>query len=727
MYYGRKIDNEDEVIYQLLKEHLENVANLCNKFMKNITSGQVGLFIGLLHDIGKYSEDFQRRLKGENIKVGHALAGAKFAEAKYEESKGTNPIYRLLAHVISGHHRGLEDFGTPAQGLCKKLKEEIAECEAWKEEIKEVPIIKPMDMKMKLRMETLGFSLQFYTRFLFSCLVDADRIDAQNFPNQEATRLMSGHATVDELKERFELHMSKLKSKAKKSEINSIRNQILNSCIDKAKYEKGFFSLTVPTGGGKTLSSLAFALNHAILNGHDRIIYTIPFTSIIEQNAQVFSQILGRENVLEHHSNFENPFTTQEETLKLKIAQENWHEPVIVTTNVQFFETLFSHKASKVRKLHNIANSIIILDEVQSIPNKYIEPCMCALNELVVNYGCTVVLCSATQPEFDKNNIFKETVKIQEIIDDTNKLFKALRRTTEHYIGDKDINEIASQIKGQNQVLCIVNTKRHARDIYDLLSKEDNVFHLSTNMYPLHRQETLKKIRELLLAGLPCKVISTQLIEAGVDIDFPVVYRAMAGIDSIVQAAGRCNREGKLETGHVYVFRPEEKYIGKEYLALTAELGRMIVEATPRFLDLSSISQYFYNLFGAGTNLDVAGILEACQKACQNPTNLSFEFETMSDHFKFIENQGYTLVIEANEEVTKLLESIKFTKTIGGALKKLATYSINVKRYELEQLDELGAIKCIEDRILVLTSKSLYDEKLGLAIRTPEEDFEYVI
>ena len=729
-YYGRSEEIEGEIIYQLLIEHLNNVANICGQFVGQVSDEKIGIFLGYMHDIGKYSEDFQRRIRGENIKVAHADAGAKVAEKIYQQLNRMNPIYRLLVYVIYGHHSGLANYGTPAKGLCKNLKEEGCDCRAWEKEIKGIPELSPKDIKLRLResKQSMGFTLQFYTRYLLSCLVDADRIDAQNFPYEEATLWMKQTTSLQELKEKYERYMASLHGKAKPSKLNSIRNEILNSCLTKAQGRRGFYSLTVPTGGGKTLSSLGFALYHAVANEQKRVIYTIPFTSIIEQNAEVFARVLGRNNVVEHHSNYENPYKTKEELLKFQLAQENWYEPIIVTTNVQFFETLFSNKPSKVRKLHNISNSIIILDEIQSIPNKYIKPCLAALNELVINYDCTIVLCSATQPEYDKNKLFLEEVKIEEIIDDPQKLFKELRRTKEYYIGHQTIEDLAERLQSEEQALCIVNTKKHAKDLFEMLGQEDNHFHLSTHMYPVHRKEVISQIKELLQEGMPCKVISTQLIEAGVDIDFPKVYRSLSGIDSIVQAGGRCNREGKLEQGEVYVFKPEEKYIGKEYLALTAAIGEMCIGVQEDFLGLESISHYFSQLFDITTQkLDAYNVLGICEASLENPKDIRIAFEDLADNFKFIQNEGYPIIIPDTEQVEILLDQIKYSKNPKGLLRKLAPYTVTVKKYELDALKEYGALNIIEGNLLVLNDLNFYDHKLGLVITLKEDDFEYVI
>lgn len=292
---------------------------------------------------------------------------------------------------------------------------------------------------------------------------------------------------------------------------------------------------------------MAFALDHAVTHNLSRVIYAIPFTSIIEQNAKIFQDILGRDEVLEHHCNFKESDDLEDVAYNSRrgLATENWDAPVVVTTNVQFFESLFHNKPSRCRKLHNIARSVIILDEAQAIPTEYMEPCLAALRELVEHYGCTIVLCTATQPALDdKSSLRMALPKIEEIVDDSKHLYEALQRTTVSFVGKLTDDELAVRLEEENQVLSIVSTKPQARALFELLQGHDGVFHLSTNMYPQHRRRVLDEIRTRLKQNKTCRVISTSLVEAGVDLDFPVVYRAMAGLDSIAQAAGRCNREG---------------------------------------------------------------------------------------------------------------------------------------------------------------------------------------
>lgn len=750
-YYGRKITEGDVETYQPLYEHLENTAEWCKNFVGAFSDGAIGDFMGRYHDIGKYSLPFQQRVRGEKVTVGHARAGALECEALYRKSDGQNFLYRLIGMAICGHHSGLMDYGSPEGGYCRKMAhaEEVEAYAAWKVEGPESGVLDftqwglrlpesaeeiDKEKQAKEEQELLGFLLQLYGRFLFSALVDADRIDAQNFPHGEASRWMKKCASIAMLKNRFDLHMDKLRNKAKATELNAVRSVILRDCLAAASGEQGFYSLTVPTGGGKTLSSMAFALTHALQNRQERVIYAIPFTTITEQNAAVFTEIFGQEHVLEHHSNFELPGREadderpmSEKLLRFKLARENWYEPIVVTTNVQFFETLFSNRPGKVRKLHHIANSVIILDEAQSIPSIYIKPCMAALHELVANYHCTVVFCTATQPEFDRNSLFTSRVYIKEIMNDIPALFQKLRRTRESFLGRQTIAEIAERMASERQSLCIVNTKKHARDLFGALKGQEGVFHLSTNLYPKHRKEVLAVVRERLLQGLPCTVVSTQLIEAGIDIDFPVVFRAVAGIDSIVQAAGRCNREGKLGEGHVYVFEPEDAYKGKGYLARTAAIGALTMNRHEEFLDNAAVRDYFSQLFDFERDkTDVKNILEICAAIVEYPDDIHIPYERISKAFKLIENEGYAIVIPRDEKARTLLKQAEYAKHLGGILRQLSQYTVNVKPYELERLEESGAVSIVAESIAVLADENLYDADSGLILATTD-NFDYII
>lgn len=730
-YYGRKTVNDSGIEeYQLLADHLRNVAALAKQYASDFTNPVIGEIEGLLHDIGKYSEDFQKRIRSENIKTDHSSAGAYIA--KELAIKGCNPFYGLLSYSIAGHHSGLLDYGNPAYlGSCLCYRFEKCDPEQfsqWSNEIKNIPDLKSDDIHLNMKRETLGFSLAMYTRFLFSCLVDADRTDAAEFAGEKIKKSV---LTIPKMREIFQKYMDQfLIAKSNDNQINRIRKEIFQNCMKAAFGECGIYTLSVPTGGGKTLASLAFALLHAEENNCRRIIYSIPFTSIIEQNAAVYSEIFGRENVLEHHSNFINPFHEEDEQNEIqKQATENWNMPLIVTTNVQLFESLFSNKPSRLRKLHNIAGSVIILDEAQAIPSEYVKPCTAALEELVLNYGCSIVLCTATQPCFEKNKLFSVDIKVKEIISNPVELETIMKRVKAVIAGKLSLDVLSERIKEHEQILCIVNTKRHAYDLFKKLNDE-NVFHLSTNMYPLHRQAVIKEIKRKLIAEEPCKVVSTQLIEAGVDIDFPIVYRSLSGIDSIIQAAGRCNREGKQDKyGNVIVFEPEQEYLGQGYLKLTADLARIIITNYDDILSHGSVEAYFKSLYDVRReNLDKAYIIRKCEEALINldiPIP-QFEFETMSNDFKFINENGTPVIIPCCDEAKELLEQAKYAKGIERISRVLSKYSVNVRDHVLKTLNEEGVISSVADTFLVLNDLSYYDQKLGL-LKTNNDYFNYIV
>ena len=555
-YAHSKLDAPKEH-WQLLDEHLQNVAIRAAAFAAVFGAGEWGKTAGFLHDAGKATRQFLQRLEGKPVRVNHSLCGARHAQ----EQGGIFGI--LLSYVIAGHHGGLPDGGLQEGQLHHRLKHERLP-----EDVSPPAVdIRPDTLKPPFTShpEHPGFSLSFFTRMIFSCLTDADFLDTEAFCTPEKASARNGHPATGlvALRDALNTHLNAVERKALPSRVNDIRKTVLHDCRARASEPLGLFSLTVPTGGGKTLSSMAFALDHAVTHGLRRVIYAIPFTSIIEQNAKVFSDVFGQDNVLEHHCNYKSKDEPEEHGYDKwrGLAAENWDAPVVVTTNVQFFESLFSNRPSRCRKLHNIARSVIVLDEAQAIPTEYLEPCLCALKELVGQYGCTVVLCTATQPAVDDASL-PEKVRlhhVREIIADPQRLYTDLKRTEVTLAGKLTDAALAARLDGHEQVLCIVGTKPQAQAVFTLLQEREGAFHLSTNMYPEHRRRVLGTIRQRLADRLPCRVVSTSLIEAGVDVDFPVVYRAMAGLDSIAQAAGRCNREGGLpEPGRVVVYEPEK-------------------------------------------------------------------------------------------------------------------------------------------------------------------------
>ncbi len=540
---------------QTLKDHLENVSRYAECFANDFDAGEIGALLGLVHDFGKYQAKFQERIRNKSVKVDHASAGAKVLADTFLE------MGWLHGMVVAGHHTGLKDSGngnnmgdTTYAARMNNYQGETIDFE------KEITLPSSLILKkFNYDRENWSFAFATYFKMLFSCLVDADWTDTEEYVTDVKREGIS--YTIDELLRKVNAGIPVNNG----SPLNNIRAEILQDCRLAAKSEQGLFTLTVPTGGGKTLSSLAFALEHARKNNLKRVIYVIPYTSIIEQNADVIARILGAEYVLEHHSQVEDieDDVNRDDDIKnnlqkkMKWASENWDIPVILTTNVQFFESFFSNKPSKTRKLHNIAKSVVIFDEAQMLPRELLSPSMFAISELVSNYNVTAVLCSATQPAISRYKYQK--LKLREIISDPQGLAEKLKRVNFEDVGKKKDEEILEIFIENPQAMCIVNSRKHAYALYTLVVEDgrlESVYHLSTLMHANHRREVLKEVRKRLDNQENVILIATSLVEAGVDIDFPLVLRSIAGIDNIIQAGGRANREGKLEKGRVLIFEP---------------------------------------------------------------------------------------------------------------------------------------------------------------------------
>lgn len=647
---------------QSVREHLQQVAELAASFAGKINSYNVGKLIGLLHDFGKYSYAFQCYIqsatelinpdeddyvdaKGLKGKIDHSTAGAQLVWQLLKKfgSVGQGELCgQILALCIASHHSGLIDILSVderevfANRMNKPDGEvHLQEClqtaeQDILEQIKQLAdqnLVKELfgNLRSFVNFNVLStidyFNLGFFTRFLFSCLIDADRLNSAEFedPARLAERLKhSGPVPWQIAIDRVEQHLAGLDVR---NYVDELRREISDNCKNNAYKPQGIYTLTVPTGGGKTYASLRYALHHAQHHGLERIIYVIPYTSIIDQNARVIREVLEREQdvrpwVLEHHSNLE----PEQQTWQSKLVSENWDAPVVLTTMVQLLETLFSGGTRSVRRLHQLANSILIFDEIQTLPVNCVHLFCNAMNFLVSRCNSTVVLCTATQPLL---NQLKSPDKGQLVIPDGNELagdfeqhftllnrVEILNRVRPGGWNAQDITELAiTQFQQTGSCLVIVNTKAWAQELYQRCSGQvDNkqLFHLSTNQCPAHRKSLLAEIRERLESGLPVLCISTQLIEAGVDVDFFCVIRFLAGLDSIAQAAGRCNRNGKLQDtqgnpvkGQVFIVNPDKEStdllpdieIGK------AKAERVLTEGFQDMLAPAAMKQYFRYYF----------------------------------------------------------------------------------------------------------------------------------
>lgn len=687
---------------QSIEAHLKGTGELAETFAAEFGAAANGKLCGLAHDIGKYSDEFQLRLRGGK-KVDHATAGAIECfkiKAAFE------------AVCVIGHHSGLPNVGhkdadtTESQTFFgRKLRAEQGGIPDYRKNWNG-HIALPQDY---FRPSGRGFATAFYIRMLYSCLVDADYIDTETFMNGDAGR--GNYEPLSALCDKLTAYISKWNNPTR--EIDILRQKILNSCIEKASAPRGIFSLTVPTGGGKTVASMAFALNHAVANSMKRIIYVIPYTSIIEQNAKVFRDILGQENVVEHHSSVSYELSENADELEYRsaLATENWDAPVIVTTAVQFFESLYANRSSKCRKLHNIANSVIIFDEAQMIPSNNLRPCVAAIAELVRAYNATAVLCTATQPAIDEMLLeYSKKESVVELCPDVDGMFEKFRRTSFEKEGRLTTDELVSRLESQQQVLCIVNTRKFAQEVYEALPSEGR-FHLSTLMCPVHRKQKLDEIRERLKSGKTCRVVSTSLIEAGVDVDFPRVFREMAGLDSILQAAGRCNREGKrsAESSIVTVFESENKV--NKLIAVNRDAAEETVRDWTQPNTTSTIERYFKAYRDFLRNDDKSGVIAASEKGI---SGCGLPFEWIAKEFKLIDQNTFTVYISVGEG-KELISRLREGERSRELYRKAGMYSISIYENHFNALINAGAAEPFGDDAAILTDLSLYSDEKGLA------------
>jgi len=705
-------------------------AKKASFFAKHFGKSETAFICGLLHDIGKYSDEFQDRIKNDGKLCDHSSAGAKVL-------KSISPAMgNLLGYVITGHHAGLLNGGgwgavSGDGSLQGRLKKEVPDFSAYRNEITAdmfppmISIARQLADSKPLDERDQGFSFSFLVRMIFSCLVDADFIDTEEFMNEGRVPrgLICDFVGLQDKIIRKTSEFDTIR------DINKKRREILEQCLGKAEGGKGVYKLSVPTGSGKTISSMAFALKHIRHNPSlRRIIYVIPFMSIIEQNAKVFSDILGERYVLEHHSNYDFDQNDEQNYNIKKLSAENWDIPIVVTTNVQFFESIYGNRSSKLRKLHNMANSVIILDEVQMLPVEYLIPCAKALEELVNNYNCSVVLCSATQPEVER--FMSEKIKVKEICSNIAEMYEFFNKTKVKFIGNKTADELVSRLQGLDQCLLIVNTKKQARKIYEKLEKaygQEGIFHLSTYMCPAHRFEKIEEIRKRLDDKAKCIVVSTSLIEAGVDIDFPVVYRAMCGLDSIIQAAGRCNRERRNDLAYVYVFdfTDAEYEISKStpfgnYLSQRQSITEIVSSKYEDVTRPEAIKEYFDILFNNASvsELDKKHIVKRLNEGFDktSPMDFNFDFEDIARDFKMIEDNDYSVIVKYNDDAKSKINELVYGYYTRDKLRSVQKYTVNLSVHEYNKLRDIKAINGLGEKVGFLVSKEDYSDEIGIII-----------
>jgi len=733
VYYAHSGKLEDLSDGQTLIAHLSKVSEIAEQNARWFGANELAKYAGLLHDLGKYCPEFRSRLQGGKIRVDHATAGAQVASVRWQL------MGKLLAYCIAGHHAGLAngiDEGQKRSTLDDRLKlkpgKDIPHLDLiWEQEIKLPTQLIPPALKPHKAWQ--GFQLAFLTRMIFSCLIDADRKDTNSYYLQLEGKRNTEHVypSLANLSKQLNVTLEKKQKGIAQppEEINILRQNILEYSRKQAELPPGLFSLTVPTGGGKTYTSMAFALDHAIAHQMRRIIYVIPFTSIIEQNAKVFREAFGdlANAVIEHHSAFDDtqlPNDNARDTLKR--AMESWDAPIIVTTSVQFFESLFADRPSKCRKLHNIAGSVIILDEAQTLPLKLLYPIMAAIDELALNYKCSIVLCTATQPALKDRHLYNGFKNVREIAPDPVALFAQLKRVTVKNIGEQTDEQLINYLQEKEQVLIIVNNRRHARSLYERMKNLDleGATHLTTLMCAKHRTQILEKVRGNLLQGKPCRLVSTSLIEAGVDVDFPCVLRAEAGLDSIAQAAGRCNREGKRESkdSEVLIFQSPDWRAPPELEQLAGNMREVMRNHSGDLLSPEALTCYFNAVYWSkGDELDKKKILETHKNHCRH---LSFPFQNIARDFCMIETRLKPVIIELDDKAEKLVRDLEFAENVGEIAHQLQVYLVQIPKTGFDELLKVGAIKPIKpekfgDQFWRLIDTDLYDGEAGLSWDNP--------
>lgn len=694
---------------QTVKEHCENVSEIARRFAETFGAGDTAALCGLAHDIGKYSKAFQKRIWEDGPKVDHSTAGA--IELKNLGSVGFP--------CVAGHHSGLSNIHPL---ISDKLRKKIPQYNEYKNDISLWKASDPVFVRGTDVKKYPKFVLSFYVRMLFSCLVDADYLDTESFMSQGNVN-RSNVSDISELCERMENYIREKKWLDGVAGINLQRSLILKRCIEYGKESNpGLYTLTVPTGGGKTGASLAFALNHSKKNDMKRVIYVVPYCAIIDQTVDVYNKILGEENVLAHYSEAEIMDTEDGKDSKnaeqKKLATENWDMPIIVTTAVQFFESLFSNRPSKCRKIHNIADSVIVFDEAQTMPIDFLKPCVYAITELALHYHSTCILCTATQPSLEMFiKEYSERMAVREISENTDELHRLFKRVNFENLGKKSEDEIVLRLSNHKQVLCIVSTKSRASRLFKKLP-EDGRYHLSTRMTPEHRKKTLEKIKEKLNSGNTIRVVSTSLIEAGVDLDFPIVYRELAGLDSMIQAGGRCNREGNADpcASKVNVFQFKESNKLPASMKLPAEVAETVIRNNNDIASPKAIKDYFDTLYyNKDEGLDRMKIVEKL-----NNRFGYFEFAYVDEKFKLIDAfENKTIFIPRDSKSMILANEIRCREGIltRNIYRRAGQYCVSVSERIFRDLRPI--LEMVNEEFAILAVSSCYSQETGLL-----EDFE---
>lgn len=707
--------------WQLLSDHLANTAQLAATRAARLGLAPMAELAGAYHDLGKHDPAFQEKLFGKEARVDHSTAGAKVLMDN--APSGLVPVAEILAYAVLGHHAGLPD----REGMAERMDNHRYRIAQEVRDACQPDLLAPAKaLKAVISgAADTGFAASVAARLVFSCLVDADFRDTEAFYDalERRNSPRDWEALSDllpRLRAIFDAHMAGFTDE---TALNRLRTDILHHVRARAALPPGIFTLTVPTGGGKTLASLGFALDHAAAHGHRRIIYALPYTSIIDQTAQQFRDLFGEDVVLEHHSAIDIEETRREELTgrdKLRLAMEDWAAPIVVTTNVQLFESLFAARPSRCRKLHNIAGSVIVLDEAQVLPRPLLLPTLRMIDTLTRHYGCTAVLCTATQPAFDSDQLACP-LRGRELAPDPQGLSHRLRRARIMQGGEMTDNALIAALSPHPQALVIVNSRKHALALYASAMTEglEGLVHLSTRQVPAHRRRILAMVRARLKEGLPCRLIATSLVEAGVDVDFPIGWRVEAGLDSVVQAAGRINREGKRDwqQSPLTVFTAPDNIPPPE----VAQMARAMRKTAGKFDDLSApeaIRDWFQEVYWTkGDHLDKNDILG---KLHFTNKGTSFAFRTIAEAYQMVDSPMVPVIIPLDDRAAKAVADLGVAQIPSGKLARaLQSYTVQIpaRARDVMRANGKGSFHHPDlrgDQFFVLDEPSLYREETGL-------------
>jgi CRISPR-associated endonuclease/helicase Cas3 len=707
--YAHSKSGADKNDWHSLRDHLEAVAGKAEALAGKWGAAAWGHYAGLWHDLGKFSAAFQAMItadsEAERGKVNHSSAGALKAMSELGD------LGLPLAFTIAGHHAGLPDAADLVRRLAETEQHHLDAANAGGATADWLQMRGPLALPPNVS-EDDACGVELWIRFLFSALIDADRLDTESFHDREKTASRGNKGDLGMLLRDVDRAIDELSARSAvngANAVNSVRASVVRDCRERATDPQGVFSLTVPTGGGKTLASVAFALRHAVAHSLDRVIVVIPYTSIIEQNARVLKDIVGEANVLEHHTNFDPG-----DQRKYWLDAENWDAPIVVTTSVQFFESLFANRPSAVRKIHAIARSVVIFDEVQTMPPSLLHPIVDVMRELAERYQTSIVLSTATQPALQQRPSFPIGLRdVHEIVSNPRTHFTALTRVEAIWPEDLDAPttwaDLAPRIAAHERVLTIVHRRDDAQTLCNLLPGD--TIHLSAAMCPAHRSRVLDEIRDRLKSGQSCRVVATQLVEAGVDVDFPVVFRALGGLDALAQAAGRCNREGRLPGRGTLAIFVAESAPPRGPLTVALSAARITARqrgGKPDLFDPTLYEQYFLQFYR--TPSDEKGV-QTFRKALQ--------YASTAEAFQMIDQGEESIVVPLDGEARAIIRRFERSEGSPRLLRRqLQRYSVAIPKSRMNAMRNAGAIRELGEGsgVFVLDDlfRATYDQRFGL-------------